>query len=379
MAVAARGMAVEVAAVGKGRKQLASAALKQRVGELIAGHNPGSRPADLGSPSGSGTAGGAAAAAAAARAAREAAGTKPIMQRQVVKTATGMQTVQLVKRPPGQGGGGQRPAAAAAAAGSSPGSVIKGQRPSSAAAAQRRQLSPAERAAVAAGRGRPQFKGAFYGGRQPPAALEARMQYNKRRWGAKPGNDVDECCGSWLGTLLAQIVAAMRASLRVGECMAAAAGGVATAATHAHSTLLPPCLQAICSLLSCASLHCSVSNQPALCLSFWLWRLTWPVPMLFTLPCRLSLDSGGSLGSFIASDDELQDFLSDGEEGGQEGDWRAALREATGGCVGGWWVVGWAGSIFGWLFAAQAPLQLHQLWPLQVCMRVRPCCSGCPD
>lgn len=190
MAVAARGMAVEVAAVGKGRKQLASEALKQRVGEMIAGHNPGGgrpgscggRAADLGSPSGSGTAGGAAAAAA-ARAAREAAAAKPVMQRQVVKTATGMQTMQLVKRPPGQAGGpGQRPGAAAAAAGASPGSVTKGQRPGgSAAAAGRPQLSPAERAAAAAGRGRPQFKGAFYGGRQPPAALEARMQYNKRR------------------------------------------------------------------------------------------------------------------------------------------------------------------------------------------------------
>lgn len=202
MAVAARGMAVEVAAVGKGRKQLASEALKQRVGELIAGHthSPGSRPggtsaarqADLGSPSGSGTAGGAAAAAAAARAAREAAAAKPVMQRQVVKTATGMQTMQLVKRPAGQGGNGQQRPGAAGAAGASPGSVTKGLRPGGAAAAQRsaaqrRQLSPAEGAAAAAGRGRPQFKGAFYGGQQPPAALEARMQYNKRRWAAGHG------------------------------------------------------------------------------------------------------------------------------------------------------------------------------------------------
>lgn len=111
--------------------------------------------------------------------------------------------------------------------------------------------------------------------------------------------------------------------------MAAAAGGVATPAMHTHNTLLPPCPQAVCSLHSCASLPPCVF-QPTNCLSE---RVA-----LFTLSCRLSLDSGASLGSFIASDDELEDFLSDGEEGGQEGDWRAALREATGG-----WVVGWAG------------------------------------
>ena len=213
MAVAARGMAVEVTAVGKGRKQLANDALKQRVGQMIAEHSPAGRPAGgggsrqgpLGSPTGSGTAGGGAAAAAAAKAAREAAAAKPVMHKQLVKTATGMQTLQLVKRPPGQAaGGGQRAGAAGAAgaaaghAGASPGSVTKGQRPGgSAAAAQRQQRSPAERAAAAAaGRGRPQFRGTFYGGQQPGAALEERMRYNKRRWaGQSWAAAVAACCG----------------------------------------------------------------------------------------------------------------------------------------------------------------------------------------
>lgn len=46
------------------------------------------------------------------------------------------------------------------------------------------------------------------------------------------------------------------------------------------------------------------------------------------------MDSGASLDSFIASDDDLDGWLSGGEEGregGAEEDWRAALREATGG------------------------------------------------
>lgn len=62
------------------------------------------------------------------------------------------------------------------------------------------------------------------------------------------------------------------------------------------------------------------------------------LPLLPTRCRSMSLDSGASLGSFIASDDELDGWLSEGEYGpgggeGGEGDWRAALREATGGCV----------------------------------------------
>lgn len=60
------------------------------------------------------------------------------------------------------------------------------------------------------------------------------------------------------------------------------------------------------------------------------------LPLLPTRCRSMSLDSGASLGSFIASDDELDGWLSEGEYGpgggeGGEGDWRAALREATGG------------------------------------------------
>ncbi len=40
-----------------------------------------------------------------------------------------------------------------------------------------------QRGGAAAGCGKAQFKGAFYGGQQPPAGLEARMLYNKRRYG----------------------------------------------------------------------------------------------------------------------------------------------------------------------------------------------------
>ena len=64
-------------------------------------------------------------------------------------------------------------------------------------------------------------------------------------------------------------------------------------------------------------------------------------PLPSTAAGSLSLDSGASLDSFIASDDELEGWLSEGESGGEggggggEGDWRAALREATGGCVRG--------------------------------------------
>ena len=54
------------------------------------------------------------------------------------------------------------------------------------------------------------------------------------------------------------------------------------------------------------------------------------------------MDSGGDLDSFIASDDDLagegwEDSDAEGGGGGSgeegEGDWRAALREAIGGCV----------------------------------------------
>ncbi|KAL4443269.1 hypothetical protein ABPG75_011006 [Micractinium tetrahymenae] len=245
LATAARGMAMEVTALGKGRKQAASDALRQRVGEMVAQGRGGTPPAAvLGSPTGSGTAGGgggAAAAAAAARAAREAAGAKAIMQNKPVRTATGMQTLQLVSRPLGQarggaaGGGGGGALAAmragvagsggrggAAAAGASPGSVTKAPWPVTGAGAPRRLQQQQQRAGGAGGR--PQFRGAFYGGRQPPAALEARMHYNKR---------------------------------------------------------------------------------------------------------RLSLDGGEDLESFIASDEEGEGWASDGAAG--EEDWRAALREATGG------------------------------------------------
>lgn len=44
---------------------------------------------------------------------------------------------------------------------------------------------------------------------------------------------------------------------------------------------------------------------------------------------RMSMDSGGDLDSFIASDDEGEGWESDA--GGGEEDWRAALKEATGG------------------------------------------------
>ncbi|KAL4854245.1 hypothetical protein ACK3TF_004944 [Chlorella vulgaris] len=256
-AVAARGMAVEVTAAGKGRKQLASDALKQRVGQMISERSGGERTsngsgrsaaaAGLGSPSGSASGGGAsAAAAAAARSARQAATAKGVMLSKQYKSATGMQTLQLVSRAPakagaaqqqqqrgaarGGGGGGAGMAAMRATGagrtppGSSPGSVTKGQRPATGAGAPR-AMQRGGAAGGAAG-GRPQFRGAFYGGQQPPAALEARMQYNKR---------------------------------------------------------------------------------------------------------RLSLDSGADLASFIASDDEGGSGLgSDGGGGGEE-DWRAALREATGG------------------------------------------------
>lgn len=203
---------MEVTALGKGRKQVASDALRQRVGEMVAqGRGASASPspaaaAGLGSPTGSGTAGGgggAAAAAAAARAAREAAGAKAVMQNKPVRTATGMQTLQLVSRPAAQARGGAAGAAGgaalaamragvagsgsggrggAAAAGASPGSVTKGQRPVTGAGAPRRLQQQHRRAGEAGAR--PQFRGAFYGGRQPPAALEAKMRYNKRRCGA---------------------------------------------------------------------------------------------------------------------------------------------------------------------------------------------------
>jgi hypothetical protein len=52
------------------------------------------------------------------------------------------------------------------------------------------------------------------------------------------------------------------------------------------------------------------------------------------------MDSGGDLDSFIASDDDLagegwgdSDAEGGGGASGEEGDWRAALREAIGGCA----------------------------------------------
>ncbi|EFN56682.1 hypothetical protein CHLNCDRAFT_144570 [Chlorella variabilis] len=210
-AVAARGMAVEVTAVGKGRKQLASEALRQRVGEMMAGHSAGgaraAAAAGLGSPSGSGTAGagagGSTAAAAAARAAREAAGAKSVMRNKQYQTAHGMQTLQLVSRAPGQAarrGGAAvaavRPAGSGqgrAASGQSPGSVGKGPRPATGAGAPRAMQRGAAGAGAA---GRAQLRGAFYDGQQPPAALEARMQYNKRRLSLDSGGDLDSFIAS---------------------------------------------------------------------------------------------------------------------------------------------------------------------------------------
>jgi hypothetical protein len=196
VAVAGRSMAMEVTALGKGRKQLANEALQKRVGDMIQARG-GARPAaaaSLGSPGGSNSGGGGSgAAAAAARAAREAATAKGVMQTKQYRTATGMQTLQLVSRPQGQGaqrGGGGAGFAAMRAGGTtpqrpaaSPGSVTKGARPRTGAGAPRAMQRPG--AAAAAG-GRAQIRGAFYGGQQPPAALEARMQYNKRRWAVKP-------------------------------------------------------------------------------------------------------------------------------------------------------------------------------------------------
>ncbi|PSC69779.1 SPT2-like protein [Micractinium conductrix] len=220
-AVAGRGMALEVTAVGKARKQVASDALRQRVGEMVAHHaeaaagsGRAAAAADLGSPSGSGVArggaGGVAAAAVAARAARDAANTKAVMQKQQFRTAHGMQTLQLVSRAPGAGrggagaGGGTALAAMRAGAATSPGarpgaaspgSVSKGApRPVTGAGAPRRLQQQQQQ-----GQGAPQFRGAFYGGHQPPAALEGRMRFNKRRLSMdsqQGGSDLDSFIAS---------------------------------------------------------------------------------------------------------------------------------------------------------------------------------------
>ncbi len=331
MATAARGMAMEVTALGKGRKQAASDALKQRVGEMVAQGRGGSpAAAGLGSPTGSGTAGAGGGAAAAARAAREAAGAKAIMQNKPVRTATGMQTLQLVSRPLAQGRGGAAGAGGGAAlaamragvagsgsssrggavaAGASPESVTKAPRPVTGAGAPRRLQQ--QRPGGAAGR--PQFRGAFYGGRQPPAALEARMHYNKRR------------CGQLAGCIARRL-----------------------------STSLRRCPFVLYGVLS-ATPPCSIGRQlwaavPQSCSARWVLLSGIRAPQLLSLVgaalrysspqllrpknpsawCRLSLDDAEDLESFIASDDEEgEGWASDGGAGGE--DWRAALREATGG------------------------------------------------
>lgn len=134
--------------------------------------------------------------------------------------------------------------------------------------------------------GRPDLRGTFYGGKQPPTALQ-----RKRR-----------CSGWWLGTF-------RQAALALCQCMWSAAPRVGDVAAAEDQ----PCQ------VETTRRFTKPPGRPSV-------NLCQPVsdPSL-PVPCRPSLES---------QDSDASDFIDDegdGEMGGAEGDWRSALRSALGG------------------------------------------------